>query len=414
MKQLYLALATVGATVLVLGLLSSALRRSVLSIPTAAMLAGVLLGPVLGVFEPQSWGLSTDTLLEETARVTLAIALMGVALRLPPGFLKQQWRSLSVQIVGGMLLMWGATTLLLYLLLDLPFLLTLLAAAVVIPTDPVVAGSIVTGELAKDNVRAELRHGISAESGANDGLAYPFVMLPILLLAGPAGGNWTHWLGKNVLLEVGGAIAFGAALGTISGLLLRGAEARRMLEQHSFLAHTVALSLLALGSAKLLGLNGILAVFVTGIAFDAIVSSSDRAEEEKVQEAFNQFFMLPIFLLFGLLLPWRQWLELGWTGLAVLGSVLLLRRLPAFLLLRRWIPLLRDRLDAAFVGWFGPIGVATLYYAVMARSRTGEEMIWTIGSLLVFGSLIAHGGTAGPLTKRFGRRHKHSSDTDSA
>ncbi len=83
MSELNIALAVVGGSVLILGLLSGLIRRSILSEPLVALLVGVLLGPAaLGLLEPAGWG-SQETILEQAARLTLAISLMGVALRLP-------------------------------------------------------------------------------------------------------------------------------------------------------------------------------------------------------------------------------------------------------------------------------------------------------------------------------------------
>ncbi len=79
MSELNVALTVVGGLVVVLGLLSGSIRRSLLSEPLVALLVGVLLGPaVLGLLDPAGWG-SRETILEQAARLTLAISLMGVA-----------------------------------------------------------------------------------------------------------------------------------------------------------------------------------------------------------------------------------------------------------------------------------------------------------------------------------------------
>jgi len=92
---------------------------------------------------------------------------------------------------------------------------------------------------------------------------------------------------------------------------------------------------MVLGAAKLIGTDGILAVFVAGLIFSEVVGGKEKAEEENVQEAINRFFTLSIFILLGLTLPWQQWWALGWGGLILVVTVLLLRRLPAILLLNR-------------------------------------------------------------------------------
>jgi sodium/hydrogen antiporter len=64
----------------------------------------------------------------------------------------------------------------------------------------------------------------------------------------------------------------------------------------------------------------------------------------------------------------------------------------------------RGGVNALFLGWFGPIGVAALYYANLSLKETGIEAAWTVGSLVICASILAHGVTAAPLTKLYGRR----------
>ena len=403
MSELNVALTAVGGLVLVVGLLSGSIRRSLLSEPLVALLAGVLLGPAaLGLLDPAGWG-SRETVVEQAARLTLAISLMGVALRLPKGEPFRGWRSLAVLLGLVMPLMWLASGLLVYLILGVPFLVALLVGAVVTPTDPVVSSTIVVGEAAEDNLPARLRHTLSGESGINDGLAYPFVLLPILLLSRPPGEALTHWLTRTLLWEVGAAVVFGAIVGYGAGRLLEWAQGAGTVERTSFLAYTIALSLAVLGSAKLLGTDGILAVFAAGLAFDAAVSEGDRAEEERVQEAVNRFFILPIFVLLGMTIPWNEWLELGWAGVLLALAVLLLRRLPAVLALRPLLGRVGGTRDALFLGWFGPIGVAALFYANLAVRESGAEEAWVVGSLVICASILVHGLSATPLTRLYGR-----------
>jgi len=401
--ELNIALAAVGTLVLFLGLFSSPIRQSLLSEPLIALLVGVLLGPnAFGLLDPAGWG-KQKTILEQAARLTLAIGLMGVALRLPDRFIFRNWRSLAVLLGLVMPMMWLASGLLVYLILGLPFWVSLLIGAVVTPTDPVISSTIVMGKAAEQNLPGRIRHTLSAESGANDGLAYPFVFLPILLLTRPPGEALAHWFVRTILWEVGAAVLFGALLGYAAGRILEWAEARHTIEKTSLLAYTLALSLVALGAGKLLSTDGILVVFVAGVAFDTAVSSGERKEEEQIQEAVNQFFTLPIFVLLGLTLPWREWLGLGWGGAILAVAVLLLRRLPAVLVLKPWVGRLQSTQDALFLGWFGPIGVAALYYANLALHHMGIKEIWVVSSLIVVASILVHGVTAAPLTKLYGQ-----------
>ncbi len=405
LTELYIVLAVVGGLVLVLGLFSSLIRnRSIVSDPLIALLVGVVLGPAfLDVLDPADWG-SWETIVEETARVTLAIGLMAIALRLPSGYIVRHWHPLAVLIGIVMPLMWVSSSVLTYLFFDLSLVVAFLVGAIITPTDPIVASSIVTSTLAKEQVPDRVRHILSAESGANDGLAYLFVLLPILLLTQSPEEALTHWLTSTLLWEVGGGVVIGVVIGYGAGQLLEWAEARDFVEKVGFLSVTIALALLTLGSARLFGTDGILAVFVAGIAFDAVVSGGERAEEANIQETVNQFFSIPIFALLGLVVPLEQWLGLGWRGLALAAAILLLRRLPAIVVLRPWLRPLGSQSDALFIGWFGPIGVSALLYVMLALHRTGDEATWAISSLVICASIAAHGMTATPLTKLYGRR----------
>jgi len=303
LSALNIALLAIGGLVLVIGLLSDPLKRSLLSLPMIGLLAGILLGPgVSGLLDVAEWG-DEHVILEQAARLTLAISLMGVALRLPKGDPFRRWRALLVLLGLVMPFMWLSSGLLAFFILGLPFWVALLVGAVVTPTDPVVASTIVTGNMAEENLPERIRHTLSAESGADDGLAYPFVFLPILMLAHPPEEALVDWLTRVVLWEVGGAVIAGALMGYAAGRLLEWAEAKDTIEHTSFIAYTLALSLSVLGAAKLIGTDGILAVFVAGIAFDMAVRGSERAQEQRVQEAVNRFFILPIFVLLGLTLP---------------------------------------------------------------------------------------------------------------
>jgi NhaP-type Na+/H+ or K+/H+ antiporter len=103
-------------------------------------------------------------------------------------------------------------------------------------------------------------------------------------------------------------------------------------------------------------------------------------------------------------LPWRGWLELGWAGLRLVAAVLLFRRIPAVLALRPLLgPLRAKGKDVLFLGWFGPVGAAALYYAAFSLRETGIEEVWTVGSLVICASVLVHGVSATPLTKLYGR-----------
>lgn len=404
MHELYIALVIVGGLVLILGVFSDPIKNHLpLSSPLLALLVGVVLGPSgFDVLDPARWG-DAFAILEEAARLTLGVGLMAIALRLPPHHYLDQWRPMAVMLGLVMPFMWITTGLLVYLILDLSWTTALLIGAILTPTDPIVASSVVTSTSAKELLPERIRHNLSGESGANDGLAYLFVFLPILLMTHTGDAPLQHWLTSTLLEEVGGALALGVVVGIGAGVLLVWSEKKEHIEKTSFLAYTVALSLLTLGGARLVGVNDLLAVFVAGIAFDNMVGGTERAEEADIQEAVNQFFALPIFALIGLVLPVAGWVELGGRGLLVVAAVLALRRLPAVVAVRSWMPPLDRLRDALFLGWFGPIGVSALFYAMLALHHVEDASIWHVSSLVICASIVAHGMTATPLTRRYAK-----------
>ena len=405
MRELYVSLAAVGGLLLLLGMLGGLLKeRTPVSEPLIALLAGVLIGPAaLGLLDLAELG-NEALILEEAALVTLGIALVGVALRLPVGYASGNWRLLVVLLGIVMPLMWIVSGLVVYLILGLPFWVSVLIGAIITPTDPVVASSIVAGGVAERNLPGALRCAISAESGFNDGLALPFVVLPVLVLTEPPGEVLGHWLTHTVLLEIVAGAALAALMGYAAGKTLRWAERKGTMERTSLLTVSLALSLTVLGVTELLHLNGVLAAFVAGIVFNFAGSSDAKESQEEIQEAISRFFDLPIFVLLGMALPWEKWLDLGPSGLLLVAAVLLLRRLPAVLALRPLLGPLRSRgRDVLFLGWFGPIGAAALYYAAFSLRETGIEDVWVVGSLVICTSVLVHGVSATPLTKLYGR-----------
>lgn len=405
MEHLDTIATVLGGMTLALALLSKWLERSPFPPSLVALALGVLLGPhVADVIDLREIG-SRGPILEGTARLTLAVGLMGVALRIPAGYARRHWREMSVLIGLGMVLMWATSWLLMYWILGVPPWMAALLGALVTPTDPIAATPIVTGGVAERNVPERIRHAISFESGANDGLGYLFVFLAFLMLSRPQDAAIRHWWTQTLLVDVGVATAFGVALGYASGKLLLAAQRRGSISEQWRLIYTVALGLLAVGAGRLIGSDEVLVVFAAAMMFRAVVTREERAEEEHGQEAVNRFFSVPMFFVVGTAIPWEGWARLGTSGVALAIAILLLRRVPALLVMR---PLLRDvRLaDALFMGWFGPIAVAAVYYAALMESRLQAPLIWDVTSLVVVASVVVHGLTGAPLSKRYGRHSR--------
>lgn len=397
---------TIGAgTVLLLGLVAGYIKNRLwVAEPLICLAVGAVVGPaVLRLLTPAEFDWQPVPHLKEVAHLTLGVAVMGAALRLPARYGRQNLRSLAVALLIGLPLMVATGAGLAASMLGLSLLPALMVGATLAPTDPVVANSITSGRAAERNLPHRIRNLLTAESGANDGFALLFVLLPVLLATTPAATAWTEWGTRVILWEVLGAVLIGAACGEAAGRLLIWAIRQPFSEEHSITTIALALSITVLFSVRMIGSDGILAVFIAGLLLKRHLDK-EETRHEHMQAAIGRFFDLPVFLLFGAMLPWADWLAMGWRGPVFAVAVLALRRLPWWLMLWRLFPAMRNWREAAFLGWFGPVGIASIYYSLLVLDRTGFEAAWPITSLVVTTSIVAHGVMATPLTAYAGRK----------
>jgi NhaP-type Na+/H+ or K+/H+ antiporter len=270
----------------------------------------------------------------------------------------------------------------------------------------VLALSIVRWHESDPRVPDYIKELIVAESAANNGLALTLAYLPLLLLKNDANtdtaiGMRFHDVGAYQVLL--GALV-GVVWGAVAAWVLNFAIARGLPDEESYIAFEVALALSVLGDAQATGSDGIPVCFNGGRRGDAADS------EASTTDALDILLTFAAFVYLGYILPWSSWGALGVGRLIGLSiAVLLLTRLPfTLLLLLRWLrgaPMLRNLWDAAFVGWFGPVGGATIYYAVDAEDRLPGQVdeAFNICSFIVLTHVIAFSVSAPPLTRLYAR-----------
>lgn len=396
--EINLILTLFAGALVVFAAFSTLFQRLSLPGPLLCLAFGALIGPyALNLIQIEDFQISTGTLLEQVSRITLAMGLSGVALRLPHGYWRANMRWIAVIIGLGMMLMLVVATGVLWWGLGITFLLALLIGAVITPTDPVVTTPIVTGSMAEEKITERVRHNLSAESGVNDGLGYLFVMLPILLITTPDTA-WNEFLTKVLLWEILGAILIGAMAGFVLGKLFIFVRERDLMEESSYLSFIVPLGLLLLGAGKLIGTDGLLVVFIGMAVFGQVIPQREEAEEDKVQDSIAQLFLLPAFVLLGLALPMEQWAQLGWMAVLVVVAAVVLRRVVTLWMLWPWLKGIHDRAEIAFLSWFGPIGISALFYATLAEKETGDHRIFVVVTLAITCSVLIHGLSAAPLS----------------
>jgi NhaP-type Na+/H+ or K+/H+ antiporter len=318
----------VGATLLVVVVLSLVLRRLWLSAVLVAMAVGIVIGPhVLGLLAPSDLGVH-ERLLEQAARFSLAFSVVSVALRFDGRSLRRSWRRLARLLGFGMPAMWGASALGAWLLLGFSPWQAVLVGAALAATDPVVASVLVSGELAAAVIPERVRQPLELEAASNDSLAIVFVLLPLAILTHRSQpiGSWI----LEVVKQLGIGIPVGAAIGAVTAHLANRVRARAGIETGVIGAIALALTIVALTAIHLLGGAEILGAWCAGLGFAIVAEQRLREQLQGPQQAVEELALVLAFILFGVALPFALWNSFGWAALAFVLWILLLRRPPPF------------------------------------------------------------------------------------
>ncbi|KAI8321925.1 hypothetical protein GQ54DRAFT_297699 [Martensiomyces pterosporus] len=378
-----------------------------LSETLVAFLFGVAFGPKgVGAVSPADW-IDVPSFTLEFTRLIIAIQVMAAGITLPKKYLMRELKSLLMLLGPVMTWMWLTSAAVIMLVFRLGFLESLLIASCVAPTDPVLANSIVKGKFAEAKVPQHVRDIISAESGANDGLGYPYLYLALYLLKYSTREALTRWVVVVILWEIAASIAIGAFVGWAARKLLQFARERQWIDHDSFLSFAISLTLLTLGLVALVGSDDILACFVAGNSFTWDDWFRKETKEAHFQDVLDTLFNYTFFIYLGAIVPWDTLsgsIEFVTTGRLVASALLIIlfRRLPMMMAVTRLAPAIRTFREALFAGWFGPIGVGAIFYAMVAYEELqsevfdglkAKEYLLPIVFSLVIASVIVHGIT---------------------
>lgn len=395
---------------------------------TVATLCGIIFGPhAANLIDPASWG-NVDLITLEFSRIVLVVQCFAVGVELPKAYMEKHWKSVTLLLIPVMTFGWLITSLFIWALFKshLNWLDSLCIAACVTATDPVLASSVVgKGKFAK-RVPKHLRDLLSAESGCNDGMAFPFVYLAIYLIRYRPDATKVayHWICYTILYECLFGAIYGVVIGYAARRAIRLAHEKDLIDRESFLVFYFVLALWCAGSGSLLGMDDLLVGFACGVGFSNDGWFLEKTEESHVSNVIDLLINLAFFVYFGAIIPWGQFNApeiIGLTPwrLVVLGIlVLFFRRIPIMLLLKPAIPDIKTWREASFAGHFGPIGVGGLFVAILARAELETEsttplavlpeegfehlniieMIWPITCFLVIVSIMVHGSSIAVFT----------------
>lgn len=338
---------------------------------------------------------------ERASELAVIIALFATGLKLERELTLRGWRNVIRLLAIAMPLTIAAVALFGSWAMGLSAGAAIALGACLAPTDPVLAGDIGVGPPGDEEER-EPNFSITGEAGLNDGLAFPFLLLGVVVAGHD---SVAEWFAADVVYAIVGGVAIGAALGYgVAGLAVRLRD-RRLLSEEFDGWMAVAAVLLIYGVAEICGAYGFLAAFAGGVAFRRYEHTHEHNRRvHDGAEVVEKFGELALILLLGSSMTVSGLGVPGLAGWALVAALLLAIRPLAVLTSLAGTGLRRG--ERLFVGWFGVRGIGSLYYAAVAiglgafSDAEAETLFWTVAAVVIV-SISVHGVTAAPLGRRW-------------
>jgi sodium/hydrogen antiporter len=387
--------AVVATSALLWSLLSARLERVNVSAPMAFVVLGLVSahGP-LSVIDVQV----SSTIARNVAEITLALVLFVDASRVNVRALRHD-AALTVRLLAvGLPLTIGAGFLVaagLYRGIGL-WVVAVIAAAVA-PTDAALGAPIMQDQ----RVPGRIRRVLNVESGLNDGIATPFVGI---FLAGAAASESVHGAGGvgAAVVDLTAGAGIGIAIGVVAAVLMRVAAVRGYSAPAFRPLTALAVALLAYAGAVQAGANGFIAAFLAGLAFGSAVPP-DLEPTIEFTNVIGEVLSLLMWFLVGATMLVPAFEEAQWQDVVFAVLALTVVRMVPVAIACMGLGL--DRRTVAFIGWFGPRGLASVIFALLAydtlEAADGRRVLAAV-TITVVVSVVAHGITASPFAARYG------------
>lgn len=400
-------IAAIALFVLAFGLISRRLEKSVITPPMAYVTFGLLISPtVLGLMQDVKL---TNEVIKTLAEITLAIVLFTDASRIKLKLLRQEY-SLPLRLLGiglPLTIVFGTMFALLLFPSELNVWEAAVLATILAPTDAALGQAVVNSS----RVPVSIRQAINVESGLNDGICLPILLL-FISLAGESKqvNSASYWLTFSSKQIVFGAV-IGIAIGYFGNKLISKSIRRKWMNDSFEDLSVLGLSILAYTFAELISGNGFIAAFCAGLTLGNTANKSILQKLYEFGEAEGQLLTLISFLLFGAVMVFPSLSEVSWKiCLYAVFSLTVARMLGVAIS----ISSLKLQLDTTlFIGWFGPRGIASIVYGLLIienESLQGRELIFSIMVVTVLISVFAHGLTAFPGVNWYANRISNKQD----
>ena len=275
-----------------------------------------------------------------------------------------------------------------------------LLATILAPTDAALGKAVVTNPSVPDSVRESL----NVESGLNDGICVPVLLFFLALAVGDAeSGRAAELMAELTTQAIGIGVMVGILGGYFGSRMVRYCSARRWVEGPWLQIPVIALALLCFATAQEFEGSGFIACFVAGLIFGGFETDHKESFLDAAEGIGNSMALITWFV-FGVAALGLTWQHLDWRILLyALLSLTVVRILPVFIsvigMKLRWDTRL-------FLGWFGPRGLASIVFVVLVQDKelSGAEILLpTVGTTILL-SVLLHGLTANPLSRKYGAR----------
>ncbi|WP_347160260.1 cation:proton antiporter [Pontibacter chitinilyticus] len=410
MNDYIVALTVIGIAALSMTWVPHIMERTLVSYPIIFLLLGMVIYLLpLGLPSPDPiW---REDYVVRLTELSVIISLMGTGLKIRRRFGIKRWRIPLRLISITMLLSIGALAWLGWSVLGFSVAAAVLLGAVLAPTDPVLAEQVQVGP-PNDKEEDVVRFSLTAEAGLNDGSAFPFTWLAVVLaIAASTKGDWLgDWLLRDVLYKVVAGVGAGYLIGRGLAYLIFILPKKTNFPKAQDGLLALSATLVTYGITEMLHGYGFIAVFVMSLTMSSYEAESKYHTE--MHDFINQverILMVILLTLFGGGLVTGILDHLTWKG-ALIGLVFLfiIRPITAYPSMLGTYSTTKERLAVSF---FGIRGIGSFYYLSFALDRVGFEeadALWSIVAFIVMISIILHGVTATGAIRKIDRERKKS------
>lgn len=392
-----LALFAILVCVVIYSLVTQAISRTFLTLPIVFVSLGYLASEPISMLSDHG---TLRSYAKYLAEITLILILFADASHVRFAKLKETFQLPLRMLVLGMPMTIGLGTLIVFLISpEGGFAMALLTAAVLTPTDAALGQSVVSNP----KVPIYLSQTINVESGLNDGLALPFVLLGAVLASSVLGAEGANEIAFAALLQIVLGPLAGITLGWCIARSLDYCQSKNWMHESAEGVVFVTSAFTCYLGAELIGGNGFIAAFAGGVVFGNTYKQDLRFITE-FMEGTGQILTMTAFIVFGaIMLPDGLIHVSGKALIIALLFLTIIRMLPI------WLSLFGTRLkqkEKLFLGWFGPRGLASILFTLIVMADfdfPNEEEFLACVSMTVFLSVVLHGVSSNPLAKRIGK-----------